>query len=132
MPTHAGYVAAIAIRDRALDAALLSAYRGNRIRHLITKSFGQLPPPRGSVNLFFQSPQVILSDVNPVDAILRFSGWGTIGLLNVAAPPPAHLSALQQPHHAPVRCTKPTRTRATQFLVECATPAATGTPEPPR
>jgi hypothetical protein len=80
MPINAGYAAAIVIRDRVLDDALLSAYRGGAIRHSVVKSFGQVSPPRGSVNLFFASPRVVFSNADQEHAILRFSGWGTIGV----------------------------------------------------
>ena len=61
-------------------AALLSAYRAGQIDHAIVRSFGPLTGPRGSVNLFFPSPEVVFSDTDPTHALLRFSGWGTMGL----------------------------------------------------
>ena len=81
MPPYAGYAAAVTVRHRVLDEAVLSAYASGGVRHTLIRTFQQLPAPRGSVNLFLQPPRVILSLTDPEHAILRISGWGTIGLL---------------------------------------------------
>jgi hypothetical protein len=80
MPAHAGFAAAITIRDRVLAAALLAAYRAGQIDHAIVRSFGPLAGPRANVNLFFPSPEVVFSDTDPAHALLRFSGWGIMGV----------------------------------------------------
>jgi hypothetical protein len=81
MPLYAGYAAAVTVRDQVFNDAVLSAYASGHLRHVLIRSFQQLPAPRGSVSLFFQSPRVLLSSLDHEHAILRIIGWGTVGLL---------------------------------------------------
>jgi hypothetical protein len=80
MSDFAGYAAAITIRDHVFSDGFLSAYHGGQISHSLSQNFGTLPGPRGGVNFFFQSPQVVLTTSDPNHAIVRLNGWGTIGL----------------------------------------------------
>jgi len=87
MSDFAGYAAAITIRDHVFNDGFLSAYHAGQVSHSLSQNFGQLPGPRGGVNFFLQSPQVILSGNDHDHGIVRLTGWGTIGLqLNFPLP----------------------------------------------
>lgn len=89
MAHHAGYAAAVAIRDRVFNDTLLSAWRSGQIRRSFSKSFGSAPAPTGSVGFFFKAPEVRFVSFNRVDGIVRFNGWGTINLRTNPFPSPA-------------------------------------------
>ena len=80
MSDYAGYAAAVTIHTNVFDDQFLSAWHNNQIAHWARGGFGQIPGTTGGVSLFFQPPQVICSDSNEIQAILRLSGWGTISL----------------------------------------------------
>ena len=80
MSDYAGYAAAVTIHTNVFDDQFLSAWHNGLISHWARGGFGQRPGAVGSVGLFYQSPQVICSDSNEIQAILRLSGWGTISL----------------------------------------------------
>jgi hypothetical protein len=80
MPHHAGFAVAITVRAGALNESLRRAYKTGKNGHSIRLVQTNLPTstfPRASLRLFFQPPEVTLSQA-PVDhATLRVSGWGT-------------------------------------------------------
>jgi len=80
MSDFAGYAVAVTIHTQVFDDQFLSAWHNNLISHRVGGSFGQLPGTTGGVSLFFQPPQVICSDNNEIQAILRLSGWGTLSV----------------------------------------------------
>lgn len=80
MSDYAGYAAAVTIHTNVFDDQFLSAWHNGLISHWARGGFGQRPGAVGSIALFYQSPQVICSDSNEIQAILRLSGWGTISL----------------------------------------------------
>ena len=80
MSDFAGYAVAVTIHTHVFDDQFLSAWNTGQFAHSVSGSFGQLPGTTGGVNLFFQPPQVICSDTNEVQAILRLSGWGTLSV----------------------------------------------------
>ena len=80
MSDYAGYAIAVTIHTQVFDDQFRVAWHNNQISHWARGGFGQQPGPTGSVNLFYQAPQVICSDNNEIQAILRLSGWGTVTL----------------------------------------------------
>src|SRR5690242_13803273 len=95
MPDYAGYAAALTIRDNVFDDGFLTAYHAGQIAHSLVKSFQQVPAPAGSVNFFFQSPQVVLSATDPTHAIMRLTGWGTIRVRINPSPAPSETRSVQ-------------------------------------
>jgi hypothetical protein len=95
MPDHAGYAAAVTVRDQVFNDALLSSYHGGQIGHSFNKGFQQLPAPSGSANLYFQAPTAIFSNTDHDHAILRLNGWGTIGLRLNPFPAPFESRTIQ-------------------------------------
>jgi hypothetical protein len=83
MPDHAGFAVAITVRKSALDGSLRRAYKTEKIGHFIRTQSVNLPDiafPRVSLRLFFQPPEMTLSQ-SPVDhATLKVSGWGTVSV----------------------------------------------------
>lgn len=81
MPDHAGYAVAITVRAQALNDSFRRAYKTGKNGHSIRTQQAQPPQvlfPRVGLRLFFQQPEVTLSQ-SPVDhATLRVSGWGTV------------------------------------------------------
>ena len=80
MPSHAGYAAAVTIRQQVFNDALLSAWHNGQIRHSVSKSILGAPSPTGGVSLFFDAPRARFVSFNRVDGIMRLSGRGTINL----------------------------------------------------
>jgi hypothetical protein len=81
MPHHAGFAVAIAVRAGALNESLRRAYKTEKIGHFIrTQQSNQPigPFPRASLRLFFQPPELSLSQAPVEHATLRVTGWGTV------------------------------------------------------
>jgi hypothetical protein len=95
MPDYAGYAAAVTIRDRIFNDALLSAYHAGQTSHTLAKSFQQLPSPTGSLNLFLQPTRVIFSATDHTHVVMRLGGWGTIGLRVSPFPAPFESRTVQ-------------------------------------
>jgi len=87
MPDHADFAAAITIRDQVLNDTFLNFYHAGQLSHSLSKTFDEDPFPRGSIQLFVQSPQVVFSDADPLSGILRLRGWGKIGIRAAQFPP---------------------------------------------
>src|SRR5688572_1297500 len=89
MPDHAGFAVAITVRKSALDGSLRRAYKTEKMGHFIRTSsvnVPDLPFPRVTLRLFFQPPELTLSQA-PVDhATLKVSGWGTVSVRLVPFP----------------------------------------------
>ncbi|HZR06815.1 MAG TPA: hypothetical protein VFA61_13395 [Candidatus Udaeobacter sp.] len=95
MSDHAGYAAAITIRDRVFNDAVLSAWHSGQIRHSFFKTIQENPAPTASVSFFFQSPQARFVPFDRVDGIFRITGWGTISLRVNPFPFPAESRNVQ-------------------------------------
>jgi hypothetical protein len=89
MPNHAGYAAAVTIRAKVFDDALLSAYHSGQIRHSF--SAVQQVSPAVSANLFFESPRVRFVPTNRLSGFLRINGWGTVSVRVNQLPPAPRL-----------------------------------------
>ena len=86
MPDHAGFAAAVTLRDRVLNDTLLNFYHAGTLSHSLSRSLQEATFPRGSVNLFAQPPQVIFSDTDDQNGILRLRGSGTISIFTGVVP----------------------------------------------
>src|ERR1051325_9359123 len=80
MPDHAGFAAAITIRDQVLNDAFLNSYHAGTQSHTLLRNFAEGLIPRGTVNFFLQPAQVVFSNTDHENGILRLSGWGKISI----------------------------------------------------
>jgi hypothetical protein len=94
MPSHAGYAAALAIRERVFDDAFLNAYRSGQISHSFSRPVQQIPAASVSASFFFEAPRARFVPTNRVDGILRLNGWGRISV-RVNPFPPSETRTIQ-------------------------------------
>ena len=97
MSSFAGYAAAITIRERVFDDALLGAWQNGTINHSISRSIEGAPPsPRTGFSLFLDSPSATFVSFNRVDGTLKLKGRGTIVVRTNPFPfPPRELRSVQ-------------------------------------
>jgi hypothetical protein len=80
MPAHAGFAAAVTIRERVLNDSLLLSYHAGNISHWLA---APLPdgPPDVLVNFFLEPPQIRCTGEDSQRLIVRLRGWGDMQLL---------------------------------------------------
>ena len=95
MPNHAGYAAAVTIRQQVFDDALLNAWHAGQIAHSFFKSAQHTPSPSVTANFFIGPPHVRFVSYDRVDGILRLNGWGTISVRTNPFPFPVETRTIQ-------------------------------------
>ena len=95
MPNHAGYAAAVTIRQQLFDDALLNAWHSGQIAHSFFKSAQHTPSPSVTANFFIGPPHVRFVSYDRVDGILRLNGWGTISVRTNPFPFPVETRTIQ-------------------------------------
>ncbi len=75
MSAHAGFAAAVTIRERVLNDSLLLSYDAGNISHWLSAPIPN-GPPDVAVSFFLEPPRVECSGADSQSLIVRMRGWG--------------------------------------------------------